>query len=144
MKHWRYWLHNCHIYGNMFIVMKIYIRVNHACIYIYIYIYVNLHVSHGHWTIYIYIYVYIYIVHCPWLTCKLMTSHDKKGTYWKYWRLALIARFMEPIWGPSGADPGGPHVGSMNFPICVVMVDDKVGLAFMHRFGAPFTNMVKL
>ena len=35
--------------------------------------------------------------------------------------LALIARFMGPTWGPSGdrQDPGGPHVGHMNFAIWV-------------------------
>ena len=34
--------------------------------------------------------------------------------------MSLIARFMGPIWGPSGADrqdPGGSHVGPMNFAI---------------------------
>ena len=29
----------------------------------------------------------------------------------------LIARFMGPTWGPSGADTGGPHLGPMNFAI---------------------------
>ena len=33
--------------------------------------------------------------------------------------LTQIARFMGPTWGPPGADndPGGPHVGPMNFAI---------------------------
>ena len=31
--------------------------------------------------------------------------------------MSMIARFMGPTWGPSGQDPGGPHVGPMNFAI---------------------------
>ena len=36
----------------------------------------------------------------------------------------LIVRFMGPTWGPSGGwqDPGGPHVGPMNFPIWVSLL----------------------
>ena len=35
------------------------------------------------------------------------------------WRMPLIARFMGPTWGPIWGlqDPGGPHVGPMNFAI---------------------------
>ena len=34
-------------------------------------------------------------------------------------RAALITRFMGPIWGRQ--DPGGPHVGPMNFNIWVIL-----------------------
>ena len=33
---------------------------------------------------------------------------------------SLIARFMRPIWGRQ--DPGGPHVGPMNFAIWVGLI----------------------
>ena len=34
--------------------------------------------------------------------------------------ITLIARFMGPTWGPQ--DPGGPHVGPMNFAIWAVAI----------------------
>ena len=36
--------------------------------------------------------------------------------------ISLIARYMGPIWGRK--DPGGPHVGPMNFAIWVVFSND--------------------
>ena len=41
---------------------------------------------------------------------------------------ALIARFMGPTWGPiwGRQDPGGPHVGPMNFAIWVIKVAQNI------------------
>ena len=38
---------------------------------------------------------------------------------------ALIAIFMGPTWGPSGArqDPDGPHVGHMNLAIWEIIME---------------------
>ena len=50
----------------------------------------------------------------------------KQFWYTEYIANTLIARFMWPTWGPSGADrtdPGGPHVGPMNFVIWVAQND---------------------
>ena len=54
------------------------------------------------------------------------------------WKPSLIARFMGPTWGPGRQDPGGPHVGHMNFPIwdslitCIHLIAHRIMNAPIH------------
>ena len=52
--------------------------------------------------------------HCPGVPIILVAC---KSGMLKGGKHTLIARFMGPIWGRQ--DPGGPHVGPMNFAIWV-------------------------
>ena len=57
------------------------------------------------------------------LSCEFVLEFRLRSAVDLVHIVSLIARFMGPTWGPTGTghDPGGPHVGPMNFAIWSVV-----------------------
>ena len=77
------------------------------------------------------------------LTYMDIYLHDDNNYYYITRNQSLIARFMGPTIGPiwGQQEPGGPHVGPMNFAIKDYI---KVSNLSMNTFGNKLRNLVQI